>query len=57
MMKAEQKLYIRSIMGRIRFYLRVLYEYLISPGYKNDKPYVNSNCLDFWADQYKLLTP
>ena len=44
-------------MGRIRFYLRVLYEYLISPSYKNDKPYVNSNCLDFWADQYMLLSP
>lgn len=50
-------IYQQKIMGRIRFYLRVLYEYLISPGYKNDKPYVNSNCLDFWADQYMLLTP
>lgn len=53
-------------MGSFNFYKRVLYEYLIKPGYTlteyapglwDYKPYVDPSCLDYWANQYMNLTP
>jgi len=49
-------IYQQKIMGSFNFYKRTLYEYLINPGYSNN-PYSNPNCLEYWADQYMLLTP
>jgi RHS repeat-associated protein len=49
-------IYQQKIMGGFNFYKRILYEYLINPGYSNN-PYGNPNCLDYWADQYMYLTP
>ncbi len=49
-------IYQQRIMGKFNFYKRVLYEYLINPGYSNN-PYRNPNCLDYWANQYMYLTP
>ncbi|MDR1090409.1 MAG: FG-GAP-like repeat-containing protein [Prevotella sp.] len=49
-------IYQQKIMGSFNFYKRILYEYLINPGYSNN-PYVNPNCLDYWADEYARLTP
>ena len=49
--------YQQKILGRTGFYLRTMYEYLINPGYSNNKPYNNPNCLEFWAEQYMKLTP
>ncbi|MBQ3624609.1 MAG: hypothetical protein II950_04210 [Prevotella sp.] len=47
--------YQQKIMGRFNFYLRTLYEYVISPGYWND-PYNNPKCLEYWADMYMKLS-
>ena len=49
-------IYQQKIMGCFNFYLRTLYEYVISPGYWND-PYNNPKCLEYWANQYATLTP
>ena len=49
--------YQQKILGRAGFYLRTMYEYLINPGYSNNKPYNNPNCLEYWAEQYMKLTP
>ena len=50
-------IYQQRILGRLGFYLRTLYEYIINPGYRNNKPYKDPNCLEYWADQYMKLTP
>ena len=49
-------IYQQKVMGSFNFYKRILYEYIINPGYRNN-PYGNPNCLDYWADQYMYLTP
>ena len=48
-------IYQQKIMGCFNFYLRTLYEYVISPGYWND-PYNNPKCLEYWADMYMKLS-
>lgn len=34
--------------------MQILYEYLIDPGYSNNKTYIDPRCLDYEADQYML---
>lgn len=46
--------YQQKRMGKFSFYMQILYEYLIDPGYSNDKTYIDPRCLDYEADQYML---
>jgi len=49
-------IYQQKIMGSFNFYKRILYEYLINPGY-SPSLYYNPSSLEYWANQYMYLTP